>query len=238
MADLETPLAGLDKTVTQLRASAPPERRCEGCGEVGTWEPGRPCPDCQEKAAASADFDRRRGDWRGSLVACKVPEKYLQVPASLRLPAVLEGWHGQPWSATLLGPTGTGKTWGGVRLLGRLFCGGRPGVFVDAPLALEIMRQEIDSRDEKGKTLRALLSAPVLLLDDISGGRDTDWARDRWVILLRHRYNHQLPTILTSNKANLLELAEGCLDAAIGSRLAAGVVYPFKGKDRRIQGAT
>jgi hypothetical protein len=209
---------------------------CPVCREPGTWEPERPCPDCQEKTAAAELTRRRREDWRGSLAAIGVPLAYRSVPLDLRLRSELRGWAGSPWAVTLLGNTGTGKTWQAVRLLAGAYCSGRDGaIFADASLALEAMRQEIDSRDDKGKTLRRLICAPALLLDDLTGPRDTDYARDRFVLLLRERYNRQLPTIITSNKRDLAELAEERLDAAVGSRLATGIVLTLTGKDRRLE---
>ena len=232
--DLKLAAAGLGSVVAALRAGAGEEAPCISCGELGTWD-GRPCPDCREKTAASVLAERRWADWRGSLEAIGVPVAYRGVPITLRLPRELQGWAGDPWAVTLLGPTGTGKTWAAIRLLGGAYCSGRDGaLFADASVALEAMRQEIDAKGDSGKALRRLMFAPLLLLDDLTGTRDTEYARDRFVLLLRERYNRQLPTIITSNKPSLAALAEERLDAAVGSRLALGVVKTLTGRDRRL----
>lgn len=197
-----------------------------GCGEVGTWG-GEPCPDCHAKT--------ERADWGRALLACGVPPEYHDVPATLALPPRLQEWKGKPWAVTLLGNTGTGKTWLAVRLLAGLYVAGWDGCFfADAAVALDLMRAEIDTPRD-GKTFERLAGARALLLDDITGPtRNTEWERDRLVLLLRTRHMHQRATIVTGNKKTLAELAEERLDGPIGSRLGLGPWFEIEGRDRRL----
>lgn len=214
--------------VMRLEQRADEESKpCPGCGEPGTWgdAPGV-CPSCTEKQS--------RQDWPRALAACGVPLAYRDVPAELKLPPVLRGWKGAPWAVTLLGLTGTGKTWLAVRLLGGLYCGGLDGcLFADTAQALDLIRSEIDTPRD-GQTFDRLVRARALLLDDVTAPRNTDYERDRLVLLLRQRYNRLAPTIITGNKQTLEELTEERLDGPIGSRLALGPWIEVKGRDRRL----
>ena len=79
----------------------------------------------------------------------------------------------------------------------------------------------------------------LLVLDDLGKGSKTDWAVERIYMLLDYRYNHKLPTIITSNYdigevAALLSTDEQSQEA-IASRIGGmcrGV--RMSGKDRRL----
>jgi len=78
---------------------------------------------------------------------------------------------------------------------------------------------------------------PVLALDDLGRERPTPWALERLASLVHHRYEHELPTIVTSNyRRSELAARMGDLDAAerIIDRLREGTAeYRFEGKTRR-----
>lgn len=209
--------------------------RCAACPEVGWW-PGDLCYDCVRKQEVERALAYRRSKWTGSLTTLHVPPAYHGVPADLALPAACASWNGEPWSVTILGPTGAGKTWIAIRLLMELYCRGLDGcLFADAPTMLDRVKAEMGGQvDSRSRGIfGAMVSAPALLIDDVSAARDTDYQRDRLVLLLRERYNALRPTIVTSNKATLSELADS-LDGPVGSRLAGGIVVAVKGKDRRL----
>lgn len=221
-------------------AAAEPAREpvvCPGCGESFRWlEDFGLCESCASDKRREVELAARRANWLRSLQTLGVPRAYWSVPAAVDLPPQCAAWNGDPWCVTVLGPTGAGKTWVSIRVLMELYCKGEDGcLFVDAPTALDKIKAEMGSSDEsinRGLFGR-LVAAPALLVDDVSAARDTDYQRDRLVLLLRERYNGQRPTIITSNKASLAELAES-LDGPICSRLASGIVIAVKGKDRRL----
>lgn len=172
--------------------------------------------------------------WRKALSGLGVPAVYLGVPESLALPATLDGWSGDPWAVTLIGPTGCGKTWLAVRLLVKAD-GMVPkardrsrSLFCDAALAVARIQEEIGTATE-GRTFDALRRATVLLVDDLGAERGTDYQRERLGLILRERYNEQRPTIITSNAAKIDDVVE----PRLASRLAAGVI-PVTGRDRRL----
>lgn len=222
-----------------VQAAARPDVKCATpeCEEVGWWSDSGLCHGCEQRLRAERELAERRTRWAESMGRLGVPRAYAAVPPSMDLPPSCAGWRGVPWSVTILGPTGAGKTWVGIRLLMELYCTGADGcLFADAPTVLDRIKAEINSRDDlNGRGLFGeLMKVGALLLDDISAVRDTDFQRDRLVLLLRERFNAQRPTIITSNKATLAELATEHLDAPIGSRLASGIVVLVKGKDRRL----
>lgn len=171
------------------------------------------------------------------LRALGVPARYDAVSDDLQLPQRAEGWTGDPWALTILGPAGTGKTWIAVSLLSRLWAAKamdgwtkatlRPKFF-DTSVAIERIKAEFGS-PEAGNTLESMMSCQALVLDDLGAERETDFTKDQVSVVLRNRYNHILPTIITSNAANLGELG----DQRIASRLSDGLVITLNGKDRR-----
>lgn len=137
-------------------------------------------------------------------------------------------WNERDWSLSLLGPTGCGKTWLAVRLLGEIASRDYRGRFVDASLAVEQIKREFGTEDQ-GDTFGDLCTVPVLLLDELGAERGTDFQMEQLGLILRARYNSMLPTIVTSNAKRIDDVVE----ARIASRLAAGV-FPVSGRDRRL----
>lgn len=173
-------------------------------------------------------------EWPRLLERLQVPPAYRSVPRSLALPSKLTGWRGDPWAIFLRGPTGCGKTWLAIRMLAE-FAEAMPTkslrnfpMFADAAYALARIQDEMRS-DDPNKTMRQLLSAPALLLDDLGAERGTDYQADKLNLVLRVRHLEQLPTIITSNVKNVNDATV----PAIASRLAAGV-FPVSGSDRRL----
>lgn len=177
-------------------------------------------------------------NWAHMLARFDVPERYRKVPHDLPLPPELAQWRGEPWSVTLLGKAGSGKTWLGVRLFGSLAAPEladfsyyrRPDKswFVDAASFAERVRSEIAS-DFDGRTLNRALNAGFLMIDDYGAERDSDFVQDKLSHLLRHRYNAMLPTIVTSNLEAL-----SVLEPRIASRLSEGLTLTLDSADRRL----
>lgn len=116
----------------------------------------------------------------------------------------LEEWRGAPDPYGLLfhGAPGTGKTHLAVGIVRSL-------VARDAIRALFWEQRELlkalqntfggESPTRESHVMGPVLDTEVLVLDDLGAGRTTEWARDVLHEIISHRYNNQLPMIITTN---------------------------------------
>lgn len=88
--------------------------------------------------------------------------------------------------------------------------------FAHVPTLLEKIRQG------QGR-LEQLLNAELLILDDLGGERESEWALEKLLIIVDGRLNHLKATIYTTN-FNFDEL-----ELRVGSRLASRILYNSHG---------
>lgn len=102
-------------------------------------------------------------------------------------------------SLLMAGVVGAGKThqaYGAVRELVKSGVGVRWRATTAADLYAELRpRQGIDSERE----LAAISRCPLLILDDLGAARATEWTEEITYRLINRRYNHMLPTLITTN---------------------------------------
>lgn len=137
-------------------------------------------------------------------------------------------------SLLLLGPTGTGKThqaYGAVRAL--LTRGVRLRWEATTSADLHARLRPRAGHDAE-RDLQTLARCPLLLLDDLGAAKTSEWTEELTYRLINHRYEHMLPTLITTN----LPTAE--LRTALGDRVASrlaemcrGGVLLLHGDDRR-----
>ncbi|MFJ4682008.1 ATP-binding protein [Streptomyces sp. NPDC088789] len=139
-------------------------------------------------------------------------------------------------SLLLLGPTGVGKThqaYGALRHLAptgiRLAWTATSSANLYAALR---PRAGVDSEAE----FRRYAHAPLLLIDDLGAAKSSEWTEEINFRLINHRYENQLPTILTSN-VTPKELSE-----RVGDRVASRLIemcdrVVIQGDDRRRRAA-
>jgi DNA replication protein DnaC len=89
-------------------------------------------------------------------------------------------------------------------------------------------RSGVDSETE----FRKYAHARLLMLDDLGAAKSSEWTEEINFRLINHRYENQLPTILTSN------VLPGELMNRVGDRVASRLVemcdrVVIKGSDRR-----
>jgi len=101
-----------------------------------------------------------------------------------------------------MGPPGSGKTHLAVGVLGeaieRYRVRGRFAEFTS--LILQIQSTfDPGSTESKHEILDPLMSAELLVLDELGSQQPTPWVRDVLYLIVNHRYTHQLPTLFTTN---------------------------------------
>jgi len=128
---------------------------------------------------------------------------------SSRFAADPSGW------LVLHGGFGCGKTHLAAAIVNACTARGCPALFLVVPDLLDHLRAAYTPGSAEGYDDRfeAVRDAPVLVLDDLGAQSPTPWAAEKLFQLLNHRYNAQLPTVITSNQ----DLDD--LDARLRSRL-------------------
>ncbi len=122
--------------------------------------------------------------------------------------------HPEGW-LVLTGPSGCGKTHLAAAVAGRCVENGQAALFMVVPDLLDHLRAAYQPGAEAGydELFEMVKSAPVLLLDDLGVQSTTPWVAEKLFQLINHRYNAQLPTVVTTN----LDLT--AFDSRIQSRL-------------------
>ncbi len=120
-----------------------------------------------------------------------------------------EGW------LVLVGGFGAGKTHLAAAIANHAAARGRPVLFEIVPDLLDYLRAAFGPNSESGldERLDAVRETPLLILDDLGAHNSTAWAQEKLFQILNHRYNHRLPTVITTNQ----RVDE--LDPRIASRL-------------------
>ncbi len=110
----------------------------------------------------------------------------------------------------LMGPSGTGKTHLACAIANMLKDNYSVS-FACLPILLEKMRTSNVNLDE-------LLSADLLILDDIGSERETPWTTERLLLIVDGRLTNLKPTVFTSN----YELHD--FEARVGMRVASRII--------------
>jgi DNA replication protein DnaC len=116
----------------------------------------------------------------------------------------------------LKGNYGCGKTHLAAAIANYQVEHGQPVLFVVVPDLLDHLRATFspDSAITFDRRFETVRTAPLLILDDLGAQSSTPWAQEKLYQVLNHRYNAQLPTVITTN----YELED--LDARLRSRIA------------------
>jgi DNA replication protein DnaC len=114
-----------------------------------------------------------------------------------------------------IGPTGSGKTHLAAAIANERIERDSPVLFITAADLLDHLRAAFNPQSEMpyDRLFDQVRNSPLLILDDLGTQASTAWAQEKLDQLLNHRFHHELPTIITSEKP----LAE--LDERLRSRL-------------------
>ena len=104
--------------------------------------------------------------------------------------------HG--WLA-LTGPSGSGKTHLAVAITNRCVERGLPTFFIVAADLLDHLRATYapDNPVSYDELFEQVRNVPLLVIDDLSTQSATAWAQEKLFQIINHRFNAQLPTVIT-----------------------------------------
>jgi DNA replication protein DnaC len=102
----------------------------------------------------------------------------------------------------LTGTYGCGKTHLAAAIANARLDIGQPVLFIVAPDLLDHLRATFSPQSEVtyDELFEQLRNTPLLILDDLGAQSSTTWAQEKLFQLLNHRYNTQLPTVITTNQ--------------------------------------
>ena len=101
----------------------------------------------------------------------------------------------------LLGPSGCGKTHLAAAIANARITAGEPVIFQVVPDLLDYLRATFHPTSEVtyDESFEKVRNAPLLILDDLGTHSATPWAQEKLFQILNHRYNAQLPLVITTN---------------------------------------
>lgn len=100
----------------------------------------------------------------------------------------------------MIGPYGCGKTHLAAAILHQSAEDGILGMFVVAPDLLAQIRSSYRTGDGRADDIvDAAKNTPLLVLDDLGAEKASPWVQEQLYMLINHRYEHMLPTVITTN---------------------------------------
>ncbi|NMB99741.1 MAG: ATP-binding protein [Thermoanaerobaculaceae bacterium] len=127
--------------------------------------------------------------------------------------------EGKPNGLLFMGPCGVGKTHLAVGILNEIFFKKRcPAKFVELGELYRDIKATYGSTDTTEYDILYPLAASELLLIDEMGCVSSTWAQEILLYLISHRYNRNLPTIITTNYLDEPQSGEASLAERIGVR--------------------
>ena len=131
-----------------------------------------------------------------------------------RLPAIIR--LAPDTGLLLMGPCGAGKTHLAVAALRQIVLRGHTGLFYDYRELLKEIQGSYNPESQTSElgVLEPVLTADVLLLDDLGASKPSPWALETVGHILNSRYNEQRITLLTTNYLDTRQGRLRCLRRA------------------------
>lgn len=180
------------------------------------------------------DLDReiRADRWKTTIPVKFHGAKLENLPEPMR--KVATQWLGadKPTNLILTGAVGVGKSFMAYCLARELYIEHMDVLIRDTAVLLDEIKPNVEHAEDSFKRFK---SAGFLFLEDLGLERrtSTGWADERLHLIIDHRWQWDLPTIVTTNVSEL-DLFD-LLGERTASRLMHGVtVLNVKGEDRRL----
>ena len=124
-----------------------------------------------------------------------------QRPQTDSAKSFIQQWSHQPAGWLILtGPSGSGKTHLAISAANQQQ---NPDVtvFISAIEFISMLREASSPNHQPNieAISREIMNASLLIIDDYGAERNTDFATEHFTRVLNHRYDHRLPTIITTN---------------------------------------
>lgn len=138
----------------------------------------------------------------------------------------------------LMGRHGGGKTHLAAAMANDRLRRGLPTLFMVTPDLLDALRASFSGEGDASydKVFYEVRSTPFLILDDFGTQSASAWAREKLYQVLNHRYNAQLPTVITTNLA--LEEIDPPLQSRMSDQEYCGVIAVLAPDYRKHRGDT
>ncbi len=99
------------------------------------------------------------------------------------------------------GSSGSGKTHLAAAIANERINAGEPALFMVVPDLLDHLRASYEPEDADigfEQLFDQVRNTPLLLLDDVDTGSGSQWAKEKLLQIVNHRYNASLPTVFTT----------------------------------------
>lgn len=147
------------------------------------------------------------------------------------------------------GVRGTGKTKLAAIIANERAGAGKPVLFASVPDLMADIRSSFKD-GTTSEAVQAVKNAPFLVLDDLGAEKMTEWVGEQLFCIVNHRYNEQLPTVVTSNYSPTQVIAHmatvdgrgNVIDDLQGQRIMSRIYgmcerVEIRGADWRMKGA-
>ncbi|MCS7182302.1 MAG: ATP-binding protein [Thermoanaerobaculum sp.] len=204
---------------------------CDGTGWVVETKEGRQvCRSCQCQAARRVEL---------LLLEAAIPERFRHctlegfklwnpndptlAQAKRRTQEFVDAWPLVHKGLLFMGRCGTGKTHLAVAALSELIRRHRiRGYYVNfSELVVQLQMSMDGSGPSRGEILEPVLSAQLLVLDELGAARPTAWVMDTLYYVLNSRYMHKRVTLCTTNYTDLANRELG--EESLADRLSVPV---------------
>ena len=112
----------------------------------------------------------------------------------------------QGW-LVLSGATGCGKTHLAAAIANRCIQEGRTVLYIEVPDLLDHLRSTFSPSSDitYDELFDQVRNVPILILDDLGTQSSTQWAREKLLQIINHRYSARLPMVITTDSLEQLD---------------------------------